>query len=214
MGGEIDMTNRKKRYGFTLLELLVVLVILSVVSTIGVKAFTKMVTLWGDSAARMEVDAKCATIFDTMRQDMERVASAQRTGYSIQGVDHLEIEHQVNRHKPEDDSIVLPVRQRSHGTGFWEELAVRYHISRDGAAFGLMRTVGPNDGTTPSNASQLIDEQVIAMNIVYLDADNTWQKEWSQSELPTAVRVSLTVSLPNRPYDQVSREAVFPIHVR
>ncbi len=208
------MTSRNKASGFTLLELLVVLAILSVLSTIGVRAFTKMVTLWSDTSARMELDAKCDTIFDTMRQDMERLASAQRTGHSIQGVDRLETEQQVNRHKPEDDSIVLPVRQRSQGTGSWEEFAVRYHINRDGGSFGLMRTVGPNDGTVPADTSQLIDEQVIAMNIVYLDQNNVWQKEWTQAQLPAAVRVSLTVSLPNRPYDQIAREAVFPIHVR
>ncbi|MCF6286226.1 MAG: prepilin-type N-terminal cleavage/methylation domain-containing protein [Candidatus Hydrogenedentes bacterium] len=208
------MTNSRIRRGFTLLELLVVMAVLSVVTTIGVRAFGNMVTLWGDTSASMELDANCASIFGTMRQDLERVASAQRTGRSIQGVDRLETEQLVNRYKPEDDSIVLPIRQRNLGTGPWEELAVRYHINRDGGALGLMRTIGPNDGTTPAGATQLIGEKVVAMNIVYLSHDNTWEKEWSRSELPAAVRVSLTVSLPDRPFEQISREALFPIHVK
>ena len=209
------MKNRNKRHGFTLLELLTVLAVLSVVTTIGVQAFFKMTSVWADTSTGMEVNAKSVDIFNTIRQDFERVASAKRTGQSIQGVDRLETEKQINRHMPQDDRLIIPIYQRNQGDGPWEQLSVMYHIDRENGAPSLQRSFVQNDGSElKTGSSQLIGERILAMNIEYLNSENTWDKEWSRPESPAAVRVSLTIGLKNRPSKHVSREAVFPIHVK
>ncbi len=207
------MRKSAARYGFTLLELLTVLAILSVVTTIGVQTFGKMTSVWRDTTVRMELNAKSVNIFNAIRDDIERVASAERTGRTIQGIDRLETEKMVNRHKPEDDRIILPVFQRNRGTGPWESLSVMYSIDREGAP-KLVRSQGPEDGTEPSAGVQVKGEQVVAMNITYLTHENTWEKEWTRPELPAAVRVSLSFALKNRPNEHVCREAVFPLHTK
>jgi len=207
------MRKRRTRLGFTLLELLVVMAVLSVVTTIGATSFIKMTTMWGDTSDGMELNAKSVNVFRTMRSDFERVASAQRTGRSIQGLDRLETDALINRHIPQDDQIIIPVIQRSPEIG-WQQLAVMYKIDRSGGVPTLVRVLGENDGSTPSGAVQVVAEQVVAMNITYLDGENTWLDAWSRADLPAAVRVSLSMGLSRHPMRHVTREAVFPIHVK
>lgn len=206
------MTKFNARRGFTLLELLTVLSVLSVVTTIGATAFVKMATVWGETSSGMELNAKTADVFNTIRSDMERIASARRTGQSIQGLDRLQTEKKINRHIPQDDHLTIPVYQRSQGNGPWQQISVEYSIDRSGAVPTLVRKVGPAGGAPTSEL--VIAENVLAMNIKYLDRNNAWAEEWSRPELPAAIRISLTIGLSNRPNESISREAVFPIHVR
>ena len=208
------MRNRLNRQGFSLVELLTVLAVLSIVTTIGVSGFMKMTSLWGNTTADMEANVLSVRIFETLRGDMERVVSAHRTGLSIQGFDQLELEKMIARHKPEDDRVIIPVLEDNVTTGEWRQLAVMYHIDRSVGVPTLMRTMGPNDGSVPAGAATVVAERVPAMNITYLNADNTWEDAWTQSELPQAIRVSLTLGMVNRPDKTISREAVFPIHVK
>jgi len=210
------MRNNTKRLGFTLLELLTVLAIMSVVSTLGVTAFVDMSGLWSDTTAGMELTDKCVDIFGSIRDDVDRVASAQRTGHSVSGIDRLETapEKLIKRHNPQDDSVILPILQRNRGTGPWEQISVMYSIERGEGVPKLIRTVGPTDGSTPAAGKMVVGEHVIAMNISYLDNGKVWEDSWSRPDLPTAIRVSISVGRPNRPSEHVTREAVFPIHVK
>jgi prepilin-type N-terminal cleavage/methylation domain-containing protein len=210
------MRYKTKRLGFTLLELLTVMAILSIVSTLGVKAFLDMSGLWNDTTAGMELADKCVDIFGSIRNDVDRVASAQRTGRSVNGIDRLETapEKLIRRHNPHDDSVILPILQRNRGTGPWEQLSVMYSIERGEGAPKLVRTVGPPDGSTPAAGKMVVCEQVIAMNISYLGNGKAWEDSWSKPDLPTVIRVSISVGRPNRPSEHVTREAIFPIHVK
>ena len=209
------MIQRNKRRGFTLIELLVVLAILSVVTTLGATSFIQMTSLWSDTSARMDLNAKCVNVFNMVRNDTERIISAQRSGRAIKGVDALEEEATLNRHYPENDELILPIQQRRMGEGPWEQLAVRYSIDRtDPKNPQLVRTVGPNDGSVPSQGAQVLAEAVVSMNVAYLDGEKGWVKQWPGAHHPEAVRVSLAIGMVNRPGEHISREAVFPIHVK
>lgn len=209
------MSRKQARSGFTLIELLTVLAVFSVVTTIGTVSFVKMATMWRDTAAGMELNAKCVNILEAIRDDLERVASAKRTGLAIVGEDRLEKDKQINRHIPQDDRIRIPVFQRKNATGPWQQFQVRYHIDRDVGRPTLVRTVGAGD-EFPAEGGQDIAEgaTVTAMNITYLTKAHEWVDSWSNPELPAAVRVSISVALQSRPHAHVSREAVIPIHVR
>ena len=208
------MSNRRARQGFTLFELLTVLAVLSVVTTIGVTGFVRMTSLWSNTTADMEANVIAVRIFETIRGDMERVVSARRTGHSIQGIDQLELDKLIARHKPEDDRVILPVLEHNVTNGAWRQLAVMYHINRNDGVPTLMRTLGPSYGSVPGGASTVVAERVPSMNITYLNAENRWEDAWTQNDLPQAIRVSLTLGLSNRPDKTISREAVFPIHVK
>ncbi len=209
------MIQRKQRLGFTLIELLMVLTILSVVTTLGATTFISMTSLWRDTSASMDLNAKCVNVFNMVRNDTERVLSAQRNGHAIRGVDALEEEATLNRHYPENDALILPIQQRRLGNGPWEQLAVRYSIDRTEVENPkLIRSVGPNDGSLPEQGAQVLAEAVVSMNVTYLDGKNGWVEEWSAPHHPEAVRVSLAIGMVNRPGEHISREAVFPIHVK
>ena len=97
--------------GFTLFELLVVLAVMSVVSTIGVTAYSRVTGVWRISAMRMELGSTADNIFDTIRRDLENVASSRRTGQVIQGIDVLSEDAMFGRVPLDNDRIVLPIVQ-------------------------------------------------------------------------------------------------------
>lgn len=207
------MTKNAQTRGFTLFELLVVLAVMSVVSTIGVTAYSRVTGVWRISAMRMELGSTADNIFDTVRRDLENVASSRRTGQVIQGIDVLSEDAMYGRVPLDNDRIVLPIVQVGlNGTA--ERLAVRYHVRRDGVPDQLTRTLGPMDGTEPNGASQVIAENVLALDIEYLN-DGAWQPSWSGATQPEAVKINLTLSgVGQWRNEQITRSAVFPVYVQ
>jgi prepilin-type N-terminal cleavage/methylation domain-containing protein len=207
------MVKISQARGFTLFELLVVLAVLSVVSTIGVTAYSRVTGVWRISAMRMELGATADNIFNSIRRDLESVASSRRTGQVIQGIDVLSEDAMYGRVPLDNDRIILPIVQVGlNGTA--ERVAVRYHVRRDGAPDQLTRTLGPMDGTEPNGASQVIANNVLALDIEYLSA-GAWQPAWSGAEQPEAVKVNLTLTGSGQwRNEQITRSAVFPVYVR
>lgn len=208
------MSGNAHSKGFTLFELMVVLAVMSVVSTIGVTAYSRVTGVWRISAMRMELGATADTIFSTIRRDMENVVSSRRTGQAIQGIDVLSEDAMYGRVPLDNDRMVLPIVQTG-AQGTSERLAVRYHIAREGGAPDqLTRTLGPMDGSEPNGASQVIADNVLALDIEYLSG-GVWQPAWSGAGQPEAVKVNLTVS-GNAQWrgEQVTRSAVFPVYVK
>ena len=60
-----------RRAGFSLLELLVVIALLGVSSTIGIKAFNGMMMHHGDLAVRVQLDSTANDIFASIGRDVE-----------------------------------------------------------------------------------------------------------------------------------------------
>ena len=207
------MMKNAQTCGFTLFELLVVLAVMSVVSTIGVTAYSRVTGVWRISAMRMELGSTADNIFDTIRRDLGNVASSRRTSQAIQGIDVLTEDALYGRVPLDNDRIVLPIVQVGpNGTA--ERLAVRYHVRRDGVPDQLTRTLGPMDGTEPNGAWQVIANNVLALDIEYLDA-GVWQPSWSGASQPEAVRVNITLSGAGQwRGEQIARSAVFPVYVK
>lgn len=207
------MKRNPNSSGFTLFELLVVLAVMSVVSTIGVTVYARITDVWRVSAMRMELGATAEDIFRSIRLDMNNVVSSQRTGQAIRGVDVLS-EKDVYRRVPLDnDYVVLPILQTGTN-GATERLAIKYHINREGGADALTRTLGPMDGSAPGGASQVIAANVLALDVEYL-SDGTWQTAWSGTQQPEAVRVNITLTGSNQwRSEQITRSAVFPVYVK
>lgn len=207
------MAKNSQTGGFTLFELLVVLAVLSVVSTIGVTAYSRVTGVWRLSAMRMELGSTADDIFNSIRRDMENVASSRRTGQAIQGIDVLSEEAMYGRVPLDNDRIILPIIQVGLNDTA-ERLAVRYHVQRDGFSDQLTRTLGPMDGAEPNGASQVIASNVLALDIEYLSG-GAWQPSWSGSAQPEAVKVSITLSgADQRRGEQITRSSVFPVYVK
>lgn len=200
--------------GFTLFELLVVLAVMSVVSTIGVTAYSRITDVWRLSAMHMELGSTAEDIFQSIRRDMENVASSRLTGLALQGIDVLSEDAMYGRVPLDNDRLVLPIVQAG-ASGAAERLAVKYHVHREGEQISqLIRTLGPMDGSEPNGASQIIASNVLALDIEYL-AGAVWQPAWSSNVQPEAVRVNITVSGAGQwRAEQVTRSAVFPVYVK
>lgn len=211
------MSSISKRSGFTLFELLVVLAVMSVVSTIGVTAYSRVTGVWRVSALRMELGTNADYIFETMRRDVENVAASIRTGQAVQGIDVLSEEWNYHRVPLDNDRFVLPLIQTGIN-GITERLAVKYHIQRDGAEHLLVRTVGPMDGSEPNGSSLIVSDgdrlDVLSMDVEYLH-EGGWESRWTGPHNPEAIRVSLTLAgKGQREIEQIIRSAVFPIRVK
>jgi len=207
------MVKNSQTRGFTLFELLVVLAVMSVVSTIGVTAYSRVTGVWRISAVRMELGATADDIFTSIRRDLENVASSQRTGQVIQGIDVLSEDAMYGRVPLDNDRIVLPILQVGLNETA-ERLAVRYHVRRDGVPDQLTRTLGPMDGTEPNGSSQVIANNVLALDIEYFSA-GAWQPSWSGAMQPEAVKVNITLTGAGQwRNEQIARSAVFPVYVK
>lgn len=203
----------RRRNGFTLLELLTVIAVLAVVTTIGMRALFRISDLWRLSEIRMNLNARANQTFELMRHDFDQVLSAKLSGVPLRGAQHLEEKKRFGRVRLENDLIILPVEYVNPLTHSVERQSVMYHINREAATPSLIRTLGALDALPPMGARQLVAEGVIAMRLEYHDGAE-WMPEWNRAGLPEAVRVNLVLADANRPYEQIARKAVFAIHVK
>jgi len=207
-------SQSRSRSGFTLFELLVVLAVMSVVTTIGVTAYSRVTGVWRVSTLRLSLAANASTILDSIHRDMENVPSARRMGQSIGGVDVLSEETHFRRVPLDNDRLILPVLQ-ANASGFTERAAVKYHIVRDAEGDRIVRTSGPMDGSEPAGSSLILsDTRVLALDLQFLDGGE-WKPAWTGPEHPEAVRVSLTLAGSGvREVEQITRSAVFPVRAK
>jgi len=208
------MRRARSDSGFTLFELIVVLLIMGVVSTIGLGAFFNVTGAWRKSTYRMELGSAAETVLDRLRDDVRRVVSSRRTGYAIQGFDVLNNDVRYDDLiRLEDDRIVLPML-RKDADGKTERLAIQYHVDRSDGRFMMTRTFGPMGSEAPAGAREAIVPGVLTFELAYLEA-GVWHAAWSKPQNPEAIRASVTVQgeYP-RNYEQISRTATFPIHAK
>ncbi len=213
----------RRRAGFTLMELLTVLAVLSVVSTIGISLFFRINDEWRGTTLRLDLNSIAGRAFDRMERDFGHLASAKLSGAVLAGEQRSQDiplqprgmgkERERAFQRTEDDRIILPIEQINAETQRMERLNVMYQIDRSGVAPALTRTLGASDQMPPAGAKETIAEGVLAMRIEY-DAGAGWQPNWSQAALPETVRVSLIVMSPDRPWEQLARKQVFSIHVK
>lgn len=211
------------RRGFTLLELLTVMAVLSVLTAIGIGVFFRVSDEWRVSTLRMDLNARAENVFAVMRDDFGQVLSAKLSGAFLWGESRSQDvplkprgdgkERERSFQRLEDDRFVIPVEFKNPQTGHAERVSVMYHIDRSGDAPKLMRTMGALGPNPPDGAKQVVAEGVLAMHVECEDGTG-WQQNWSQAPLPRAVRVSLTLMDLNRSWEQLSRKETFTIYVK
>jgi prepilin-type N-terminal cleavage/methylation domain-containing protein len=210
------MSSVRRPTGFTLLELIIVLALMGVATTMGTVMFVRVTDTWNRTSTRIELYAKANAVFDQMRQDFGEVVSAKLTGATIRGAAQTFRDNRRLKAALADDQITIPVETVAGPDGRVQRVDVRYHIQRTGGACALMRTVNlPGAPPNAAGTSVKVADGVIAMRIEYLGKrpEAVWQEEWTRPRTPGTARVSVTLADPDRFYEQVSRKAVFPIKV-
>lgn len=212
------MTQRRHNIGFSLIELITVLALLSVVSTLGLVAFFRVDARWRTEQVRLYAAADA--IFTEMREDFGSVLSTRLSGVPVHGVTNTYInafEGTRFWHLGfEDDQMIFPVESENPATGLPERHNVMYQIVREEDGSRLVRRYGALNEPVPAGAVADLHNaavEVLAMCIEFSDGA-AWQRGWSSAEAPQAVRVSLTLMDKNRYYEQISQKAVFTINAR
>jgi prepilin-type N-terminal cleavage/methylation domain-containing protein len=205
--------------GFSLIEVLVAIALLSVVTTIGVRTFSLLTTTWKETQALAGLEDSAGIAFREIRKDLSDTLSAELSGVSIIGIDQFVNPKQGhNQAADEDDRLIIPVQ----GTKVEEMLertrSIQYRVEREGGRASLVRTRGALGDKNPSLGKfdfiPLVD--VVRFDVTYATgkSESPWVAEWSSNELPRAVRVSMTLADPNNKFRQISRKQIFAIHVR
>ena len=209
----------RRRGGFTLLEILVVLVILGVVSGLGTSAFVVVTSVWNERKSLTDLDAQAQEAFESIRRDLSDALSYELSGLEIQGTNHDAIDRStVPAAHNADDSIAIPVQGASTGQKRRRPALVGYRMDRDTENGALVRTVGDLDAAYPTTGRQEVIPlaRTVAFRVEYLSDDpgSLWIGDWQGPGHPRAVRVSLTLEDLDRPDFQIARKAVLRVHVK
>lgn len=201
--------------GFSIIEMLTAIALLSVLTTIGVSALFQVTDGWKVSRNSMTLQDTAEYAFAELERDFGHVLSQQLAGMPVRGAErNHSVEEATSpfyRMTLEDDRIELPIQETDPATGAVVTQNVAYEISRQGETPALTRLVGPL-GAEPPTASSNQWEYVFGLRIQYYDGE-TWQPKWEQDKLPEAVSVSMTIMDDVYPDEQIARRATFAIHV-
>lgn len=210
--------------GFTLIELLTVLTLLAVVTTIGVTMFFRISDLWRITAIRTNLGHTAQNALEIINNDVNQMLSTARSGVALtsqeQNFAYTSAESDFFKVQLENDSLEFPISFPNYLNNQKERIRVRYMVQRSGIFHRLVRAVLPlhgdlEEGKVPPVS--VVAEGVLGFRIEFWDGSQ-WHAEWppenQASDMPRQIRVGLTMQDINRPYEQISRQAVFPIRVK
>ena len=213
------MTGPRGRRGFTLVEMITVLAVLTVVSTLGTMAYLQIDGRWRTVHKRAELHAAADAIFVQMRGDFANLLAPRRTGLSLSGETDTYRDQDLGGYWQvafDDDRLVLPVELFNAAEGVAERRRVAYRVDRTASPPVLVRAERPLDAAEPAVSVTPLPAGhapgVLAMAVEYFK-DGEWRRTWDRAGAPDAVRVSLTLRDINRPNEQIARRAVFAVQV-
>lgn len=216
------MMKEKKRSlskGFSLMELLVAIALMSIVLTLGVRSFSMLTGAWNETRILGELADIAEDALGKIEVDLADTLSAQLSGVSIVGIDRVtKNKHEFNQADDADDRLIVPIQGIQSGVSLQRSQSVQYQVLRDEGRSMLVRTVGPLGDQNPSSGkSDVISRaDTIRFDVSYAtgDVEEPWVNEWASGTLPRAVRVSLTLADPDNVFRQVSRKQVYAVRVR
>lgn len=211
----MNITNYSRpNRGFTLLELLLVMSMLGVVSTMGFVGFVKVSYQWNDLVSALTLEKTLARCFTEFRKDFENILPTDCCQRGLEGMRaSVEDSRRYWNVNFEDDSVSFPVSIYNPLQDRNERFLVRYKIERTTESARFIRYVSELDieDAVPQESFSL--ENILAMRILYSDGKR-WNTQWNRREMPDAVRISLTCVDPRDPTRHISRMVVFNIHVK
>jgi prepilin-type N-terminal cleavage/methylation domain-containing protein len=200
------------RGGFTLFELLVVLGVLAIVTTIGGTAFSALTDAWRIVSLRNTLNERAIALFDSIRRDTEQLVAPQLSGVPLLGIPATEEQKRYGRVPLESDRVILPIALNAPDGSLLRQ-SVMYSIDRSGAVPVLRRTPAKFGETAIDGAlGTPLAQGVLALRIEYLN-DGKTLNEWRQPGAPEALRVSVVLQDIDRPYEQIARSATFALRV-
>ena len=215
----------RRRTGFTLIEILVVISITGVVTSLGISAFVQLGDAWQTTRTMSDLDREASNAFRSIGQDFASVVSTELSGISIRGVRRNFEPSQkggLTRYFDRvlaDDAVIIPVPSGASGES--DLGLISYSVNRADGSHRLVRTVGDvvsQEEETLAEMDVMNPDiaEVIRFRIEYSDDGAEWSTEWTGASLPQAVRVSMTLEKPGLygEHLQITRKAVFAIHVR
>ena len=213
------MTQRRIT-GFSLVELVTVLALLSVVSTLGTVAFFRVDGRWHADYTRNRLYHAAETVFNEIRADVGRLLAPEIAGAPVRGVTSTYIDAREGSrfwHAGfEDDLLVFPMVSMNPATDLPERHSLMYRIERRNGTNTLVRQFGAPEEEVPSGATMALhgsDVETLSLCVEYFDGQS-WRRGWNRPGAPEALRISLVLMDKNRFYEQIAQSAVFAVHVR
>lgn len=203
----------RNKSGFTLLELVVVVSLMGVITTIGVTGFFRMTTHFKTLQENLYLNKSATNAFGVMLQDFENLLAAKVADSPLHGT-HADTEDSLHfwRIPFEDDTITFPVEVVNPLTQQRERLRVTYTVERGMNDPRLVRSTTSLLEPLATPSSVVVADNVAGMRLQYFDG-NTWHNDWSAPAHPNLVRVSLSLIAGNRTDGQLARTATFALQV-
>ena len=201
----------RRRAGFTLFELLVVIALMGVVTTLGLQTYGSMTTRWNDAQARSNMQSAAGRALESIRRDIAMAPPASFTGQGMLG------EPGTARHEDlfwgvdlADDSFVVPVPDPDDPGRL---LLIRYFIERGRTTARLVRVASAAD--EGQNSRVVVAENVVAMAARFRETPTSpWEAAWNHNRMPAQVAISLVMMDPRNPGSQIARREVVSVHAR
>jgi len=183
----------RRHRGFTLLELIIVIGLMGVASTMGTVVLFKVFGIWQGVTQRAALEAKADTIAADMRATL--LAGQKAQGFAITCTGKA-----AAGAPPEDRLVMVNVAAQAEAV---------YEINRELPVPRLLFKQTINGAT----AERVVAEGVMAFCVESLprQAGASWQRDWQQNELPAALRVTLVVGAFDQPRNQILRRLVVPV---
>ena len=211
----MNTVHMTKRRGFSLMELLVVIAIMGVVSTLGMKALSLMMSEWREAKIMTDLERQTITVFQSFESDFSEILSTQVSGISLLGEDKEWVDESRFKAAPDQsDRLVIPIQGLVHNKNIDKAKSIQYEVQHTESSAKLLRSVADLGSDNFISPLYVIDGyNTVAFDVQYSGAKG-WVNEWNASSLPKAVRVSIVVADKDHPYIQVTRKAVYTIAVQ